>query len=202
MENTVTYTMDDGTEYRLTYDNETGNREQMHYLLHENGVLKLECQHHALPGDMTEEEFRSSLVPSAFFNCLGRNIIAQEQRQMMEASGNEHLSQLAAFVRPHVTLTPEGGAWLTTVVDRGHSVEIALQLAKEQEVERFARQLSAQPDYTPGFIELAGRAGDEDGEDYVRPAFGKFVAVILVSGALAIGASYGLAFLLSLLGWA
>lgn len=142
MENTITYTMDDGTEYRLTYDNETGDGAQMHYLMHENGVLKLECKHHAVPGGLTEEDFRSVRVPGAFFNCLGRNLLVSAQVQLLKASGDPSLVQLAEFVRPHVALTPVEEEWLETVADRGHSVEIALQLAREAEVERFVAQLN------------------------------------------------------------
>lgn len=172
MEHSVTFTVKDGTEYRLTYDNETGDGKQMHYLLHENGVLRLECSHHAVPGDLTEDEFKSSVVPLAFLNCLGRTLSDMAVKQFAEESGDEFAKELATLVRPHVTLDQAQMEYVNSIATRGHSVQLFVQLNQELEVERFARQLSQQADYTlPN--ELAYRSEKEDEEDYVRPAFGK-----------------------------
>lgn len=171
MEHSVTFTVEDGTEYRLTYDNETNGGEQMHYLLHENGVLKLECSHHAIPGDLTEEEFKSVIVPMSFLNCLGKNIEAKHVKAMAEASGDTRAMTLAQLIRPHVALEQDQEEYVESIAARGHSVELYVQLVQELEVERFARQLNAEPANATYVLpnELAGR-GTEDEEDYVRPA--------------------------------
>ncbi len=146
MEHSVTYTMDDGTEYRLTYDNETGVGESMHYLLHENGVLKLECTHHRLPGDLTEDDFKSVIIPGSFFTCLGRNIEATLQRQAIESlDEDDPMRKMLPLIRDHVQLKPHESEYLTTVVERGHSVELFVKLAQEAEVERFSRELNQDP---------------------------------------------------------
>jgi len=108
VEHSVTYLVEDGTEYRLTYDNETGDGTQMHYLMHENGVLKLECTHHALPQGLLDEElFKSSIVPGAFFNCLGRAMQEYEHMRELVDTGSKALVRLAGMMQPHITLTCE-----------------------------------------------------------------------------------------------
>lgn len=191
MENSVTLTVKDGTEYRLTYDNETGDGKQMHYLLHENGVLKLECNHHALPVDLTEEEFKSSVVPIAFLNCLGRALNDLMVKQEAEESGNPLTAEMGKLIRPHLALEPDQVEYVSSIASRGHSVELFVQLSQELEVERFARQLNAPADYTlPN--ELAGRLVTEgfDRKPGLRawlstywPAIVWAVGVALVSGA-------------------
>lgn len=143
MEHSVTLHTKGGTEYRLTYDNETGDGTQMHYLLHEDGVLKLECSHHALPVELTEEEFKSSVVPIAFLNCLGRTLSDLRTKEEALNSGDGMLAELATLIRPHVALEPDQIEYVTTIADRGHSVELFVQLERNLQVERFARQLNA-----------------------------------------------------------
>ncbi len=159
MEHSVEFTTKDGTEYRLTYDNETGGGEQMHYLLHEDGVLKLECSHHALPGDLTEDEFKSSVVPLAFLNCLGRTLQELQVKAEAEASDDVFAAELAKLIRPHVALEQDQVEYVTTILDRGHSVELFVQIQQELQVEQFARQLAG-----------ADTKQGEDEDDFVRPA--------------------------------
>lgn len=162
VENSVTFTVKDGTEYRLTYDNETGDGKQMHYLLHENGVLKLECNHHALPADLTEDEFKSSIVPLSFLNCLGRTLQDMAVKAEAEASGDEFAVELATLIRPHVTLDLAQMEYVNSIATRGHSVQLFVQLNQELEVERFTRQLSnlstGQDDYAPANPQGKARA--------------------------------------------
>lgn len=191
MEHSVTLHTKDGTEYRLTYDNETSDGTQMHYLLHEDGVLKLECSHHALPVDLTEEEFKSSVVPIAFLNCLGRTLSDLRTKEEALNSGDGMLAELATLIRPHVALEPDQIEYVTTIADRGHSVELFVQLERELQVERFARQLNtevADGEYAlPN--ELAGRYLAEGRPVGVRqffatyyPAIAFAVAVVLLVG--------------------
>lgn len=198
MEHSVTFTVKDGTEYRLTYDNETGDRKQMHYLLHENGVLRLECSHHAVPGDLTEDEFKSSVVPIAFLNCLGRTLRDMAVKQFAEESGDEFAKELATLVRPHVTLDQAQMEYVNSIATRGHSVQLFVQLNQELEVERFSRQLNAAAEDNGPALE---RLGEEDEEDYVRPAYGKFVGVVLVVAFLSVFGGLGLVEVLKFLGW-
>jgi len=142
MEHSVTLKVKDGTEYRLTYDNETGDGKQMHYLLHEDGFLKLECMHHAAPRDLTEEEFKSSIVPLAFLNCLGRTLSDMAIKAEAEAGADEFVKELAVLIRPHVALDQAQLEYVNTIAERGHSVQLFVQLTQELEVERFARSLN------------------------------------------------------------
>lgn len=140
MENSITYTVEDGTEYRLTYDNET-SKGQMHYLLHENGVLKFECTHHALPFDLTEDEFKSVAIPSSFFRCLSKAHEETAQLAELRATGVKALVQLADMATPHIRLTAENIEWLNSVVERGHNLELLVKVMQEAQVEAFSRQL-------------------------------------------------------------
>src|SRR5687768_14546390 len=120
MEHSVTYNLEDGTEYRLTWDTDSG--EQMHYLLHEDGVLKLECFHHQVP-EWSEEDLRSASIPHGFFSCLSRHFKAKAVRQEMIETGDPRLVTLAPLVAPpHVSLSPETEAYLETMVERNHDV--------------------------------------------------------------------------------
>lgn len=196
MEHSVTYKMDDGTEYQLTYDNESGD--QMHYLLHEDGVLKLECKHHALPGEMDETQFKSVVVPGLFFTCIGKNIQAEAQRRFIREENDPVMNRMLPLISDHVQLQPHESEYLESIVERGHSVELFVQLAQEAQVERFSRQLSEEPDYT-GTVVLSGE--EEDEEDYVRPAYGKLLAIVLVVGLAAIGTTTALVEIFKLFGW-
>lgn len=186
MENTTTYTMEDGTEYRLTYDNETDGGQQMHYLLHENGVLKLECRHHALPVDLTEEEFRSSVVPLAFLNCLGRTMNDIMVKREAELSGDTFTKELAKLIRPHVALEPDQVEYVSLIAERGHSVELFVQLQHDLEVERFARQLNTplitEEEVQSAVAEGAARASVRAFLATYWPAIVWAVGVVLVSG--------------------
>ncbi len=144
MENSVTFTVKDGTEYRLTYDNETGDGTRVHYLLHENGVLKLECTHHALPEGLTEEEFKSSVVPLSFLNCLGRTLRDMSIIAEAEEGGNPFTAELAKLIKPHVPLDQHQMEYVNSIATRGHSAELFVQLMQELQVERFAQQLNAE----------------------------------------------------------
>lgn len=151
MEHTITYTVDDGTTYRFQYDNETlppepGRPAQMHYLVFEDGLLKLETWHHALPGDLTEDDFRSTVVLGAFFNCLGRTMREIEQKEQLESSPIHAYKQLATLIDPHMRIRGEQAEWVRTVMERHHDAELYVKLAQDAEVERFARQLNGEVD--------------------------------------------------------
>jgi hypothetical protein len=171
MEHSTSFTTKDGTEYKLTYDNETGDGKRMHYLLHEDGVLKLECHHHAVPGGLTEDEFKSAVVPLAFLNCLGRTLQDLMVKDMAERSGDPTAAELAKLITPHVSLEPDQVEYVHTIASRGHSVELFVQVNQELEVEKFARALSAEPDYS-GVVILPGEEKEDEG-DFVRPAHSK-----------------------------
>jgi hypothetical protein len=177
MEHSVTYTTKDGTEYRLTYDNETGDGTQMHYLLHENGVLRLECNHHALPEGWTEAEFKSSVVPLAFLNCLGRTLHDLSIKDMAERSGDPTAVELAKLIRPHVALEADQVEYVTSIMERGHSVELFVQVNQELEVERFARQLTE----AGVFGTTVSAPEKEDEGDFVRPAHSSRVRAFLAT---------------------
>lgn len=180
MENSITLTVTDGTEYRLTYDNETGDK--MHYLLHENGVLKLECNHHTLPGDMTEEEFTSAVVPMAFLNCLGRALYDTQLKQ--EAEGYKDASpmayELAKLLKPHLPLEPDQVEYVSSIEERGHATELFGQLAREWQVERFARQLNAELPDVEEPAEVSRPVGVRQFFATYYPAISFAVAVVLV----------------------
>lgn len=147
MEHTITYTVDDGTIYEFQYDNETppaepGRPAQMHYLVFEDGTLKLETWHHALPGDLTEDEFRSTVVLGAFFNCLGRTMQEVEQKEQLEASPIHAYQQLATLIEPHMRIRDEHVEWVRSVMDKHHDAELYVKLAQDAQVERFARELN------------------------------------------------------------
>ena len=170
MQHTVSYATDDGTTYRFQYDNETqppepGRPAQMHYLVFEDGTLKLETWHHALPGDLTEDEFRSTTVLGAFFNCLGRTMQEIEQKDMLGSSEVHAYQQLATLINPHMRIRDEHVEWVRSVMDRHHDAELYVSLARDAQVEQFARELNAGSSEEPDLT--------EDEEDYVRPAHGK-----------------------------
>ncbi len=141
MEHSVEFTTKDGTSYRLTYDNET-NHATMHYLLHENGVLKVECSHHALPAEVTEDMFRSAIVPISFLNCVGRTLAEMEVKAQATAVGGLE-AEMAKLINPHMALEQRDLDYLLTIAERGHSVELFVQLQQEYQVEEFARQLES-----------------------------------------------------------
>jgi hypothetical protein len=180
MQHTVSYATEDGTTYRFQYDNETappepGRPAQMHYLVFEDGTLKLEAWHHALPSDLTEDEFRSTVVLGAFFNCLGRTMNEIEQKEQLVSSPVHAYQQLATLINPHMRIRDEHVEWVKSVMERHHDAELYVKLVQDAQVEQFARELNAgdseEPDLTD-FVEV-GRPVEEDDEDYVRPAHGK-----------------------------
>ena len=209
MQHTVSYATEDGTTYRFQYDNETappepGRPAQMHYLVFEDGKLKLEAWHHALPGDLTEDEFRSTTVLGAFFNCLGRTMQEIEQRDMLVRSPVHAYQQLATLINPHMSLRPEHAEWVQSVMERHHDAELYVKLVQDSQVEQFAREMEAEGvlgtvDLTD-FVEV-GRPAEDD-EDYVRPAHGKarqffatYYPVLLWSATvLVLAAAYVLTF--------
>ncbi len=171
MEHSVTFTTKDGTEYRLAYDNETGDRERMHYLLHEDGVLKLECSHHKLPDNLTEEEFKSVVVPLAFLNCLGRTLNDMAVRREAAESGDELAATMAQLIRPHVALEPDQLDYVRSILERGHSIELFVQLQQELQIEQFARQLNAEPaqpkrDGTEEDVPVEAQVSDDGGRTF------------------------------------
>lgn len=143
MQHTVEYTLDDGTKYRVQYDNETGDGGQMHYLVWENDVLKLEVNHHRLPEGLTEEMFKSTVVVGAFWNCFSRALQEHRQQAEMAEAGGAY-ARLANLVTPHMTLRPEHIAWADTLLDRGHDVELLVKVLEDGQVERFAQQLDTE----------------------------------------------------------
>lgn len=143
MQHTVEYTVDDGTTYRVQYDNETGDGEQMHYLVWENDVLKLEVNHHRLPEGLTEEMFKSTVVIGSFWNCFSRALQEHKQKALMAEEGGAY-ARLANLVTPHMTLRPEHISWADTLMDRGHDVELLIKVVEDAQVERFAQQLDTE----------------------------------------------------------
>lgn len=172
MEHSTSFTTKDGTEYKLTYDNETGDGTRMHYLLHEDGVLKLECSHHAVPGGLTEDEFKSAIVPLSFLNCLGRTLQDLMVKEMAERSGDPMAAELAKLITPHVSLEPDQVEYVHSIATRGHSVELFVQVNQELEVEKFARQLHTEGVIGTGWTPPSAPEKEDEG-DFVRPAHSK-----------------------------
>lgn len=145
MEHSVEYTLADGTEYRFTWDTEDKGG-QMHYLIHENGTLRLECWHHAVPEGWTDEKLKSMIVPGTFFNCVARHLQSVDMAAQIEGMDDGPLKQLAQMaVRPHMTLSPEQEAYLRTFQERGHDVELLVKIMQDAEVEAFAARLNEEP---------------------------------------------------------
>lgn len=149
MEHRTSFTTKDGTEYSLAWDNETGDGTSMHYLLWEDDVLKLECTHHKLPApELTEDEFKSSRVPLAFLNCLARTLNDMDVKRQAEEAGGAHAT-LAQLITPHVALEADQLAYVHSILERGHSIELFVQLQQELAVEDFARTLNSEPTEAP-----------------------------------------------------
>lgn len=147
MEHKVSYTMQDGTNYELTWDTESGD--SMHYLIHENGTLKLECWHHAVPQGWTDEKLKSALVPGTFFNCVARHLEAKEMRSVIEGMDDGPAKQLAQMAtRPHMALSPDQEEYLASFQVRGHDVELLVKIMQDAEVEAFRERLDAEPHLT------------------------------------------------------
>lgn len=175
MEHSVKYTLTDGTEYEVKYDDQTpapfeAASPQMHYLVFENGALKLETWHHALPGGLTEEEFRSVIVIGAFFSCMQRGLNEYDRIAEMRTSDNPAMVQLAGLITPHMRLRDEHIEWAKSIIERQHDVELAVKIMQDAEVERFSRQLETAAETNEAAL---SRLGEEDEEDYVRPAVSK-----------------------------
>lgn len=201
MDHTITYTVDDGTTYRFQYDNETqppepGRPAQMHYLVFEDGTLKLETWHHALPEGLTEDDFRSTVVLGAFFNCLGRTMQEIDSKAELEASPIHAYKQLATLIDPHMRIRDEHVEWVRSVMERHHDAELYVKLAQDAQVEQFARELDAEG------VEPKDVPSEEDEDDYVRPAHSKarqflatyYPAIAWSALVVALAVAYVLAF--------
>jgi hypothetical protein len=188
MEHSVEYTLTDGTEYRLAWDTESG--EQIHYLLHEDGVLKLECWHHQVPENWAEEDAHSVAVPASLFRCLGKHFQNKTMRGEMLASPDKRIRDLAGLMaRPHVSLTETQEEYLETLITRAHDTELLVKILQDLEVEQFSKQLNDQAEVSPGL------PGADDKDLALLPAWRRNLpailwatGVVLVSG-LAIFAS-------------
>lgn len=177
MQHTVEYTVEDGTKYRVQYDNETGDGEQMHYLVWEDDVLKLEVNHHRLPDGLTEEMFKSTVVIGAFWNCFSRALQEHKQKAEMAEEGGAY-ARLANLISPHMTLRPEHLAWADTLISRGHDIELLVKVAEDAQVEQFARQLEGGPVEVE--VHESQPVGVRQFIDTYYPAITFAVAVVLV----------------------
>jgi len=182
MEHSATYLLGDGTEYRLTWDTESPNG-QMHYLLHEDGVLKLECWHHAVPQHLTEDQMRSTLIPSSFFKCLDRHISAVNMLADAERLEGPRRELVRLMAEPHVDLTEAQEDYVRSIIERGHDTALLVEMLKEARIEAFAAQLNATPEVVGGSVDILPIIDPPSSFKRNLPAILWAVGVVTVSAA-------------------